>query len=274
MKRHDHIIAKLYDYVRGELPDAERAEVERHCSGCDACSEFVERIRTIMAQLPGTGHQPSDFRSPEYWNEFAGRVEDRIARLESRKTVSAGWYDSLLTLLNVHWKPLVAVSASVSIVLLAVTLWLTRPAVHDAAPPVASADTLKPVLHGTTASYNPEVGDYLRRSKMLFIGVTNMKLDDARNVDLSTEQELSRRLLHEARDLRQKPLDIRSAQIIENVQKILIDLSNMKEGDNIPGVEIIRAGIHNENLLFKIRIAEAQYDSVASLPGSDNRKPR
>jgi hypothetical protein len=99
---------------------------------------------------------------------------------------------------------------------------------------------------------------------MLFVGLTNMKLHDDENIDLSAERKVSRQLIHEARYLKTQPIDERSAQLIGDLEKILIELANMKEENDISNVEIIRGGIHQENLLFKIRMAESLYDSVSS----------
>lgn len=38
--RCSEVLARLSDYVDGELPAAERAAVEAHLRGCDACTRF------------------------------------------------------------------------------------------------------------------------------------------------------------------------------------------------------------------------------------------
>ena len=51
-------------------------------------------------------------------------------------------------------------------------------------------------------------------------------------------------------------------KLIGDLEKILIELANIKEESGLPNVEIVRGGIHQENLLFKIRMAEAMYDTT------------
>ena len=58
---------------------------------------------------------------------------------------------------------------------------------------------------------------------------------------------------------------------MDDMERILIELSNV-EGHNDPSdMSIIRSGIHHENLLFKVRMAEARYDSSNVLHASDRR---
>ena len=109
---------------------------------------------------------------------------------------------------------------------------------------------------------------YLRKSKILLVGLSNMKTDAGHPLDLSAEREASRSLIKEARYLQTQDIDRRSARLISALNKILIELANLEEHNDIPGVEIIRGGINQENLLFKIRMAEAMNDSTA---GNTNR---
>jgi hypothetical protein len=92
-----------------------------------------------------------------------------------------------------------------------------------------------------------------------------MKHEPGRSFDLSAEREVSRDLIKEARYLREQDIDRRSARLIEDLNKILIELANLEDEHDLPDVEIIRGGIHQENLLFKIRMAELMHDSTARL---------
>jgi hypothetical protein len=50
---------------------------------------------------------------------------------------------------------------------------------------------------------------------------------------------------------------------MEDMEKILIKLSNTREQTGFPELAIIRGGIERENLLFKIRITETLYDRIS-----------
>jgi len=97
---------------------------------------------------------------------------------------------------------------------------------------------------------------------VLLIGISNLKTGAGEPVDLSVEQRASRDLVREARYLKQRPLDPRVDELIDSMSRILIEMANITRDNQIPNVEIVRSGIHQENLLFKIRMAETVYDSA------------
>jgi hypothetical protein len=124
------------------------------------------------------------------------------------------------------------------------------------APPAA-----RPKAETTSSpAMDARVHTYLRRSKVLLVGLANMKTDQASSMDLSTEQRTSCDLVDEARYLAQQPLDDRSATLINDLQKIHIELSNIDGRGGVPDIELIRQGIERENLLFKVRVAETLYE--------------
>jgi hypothetical protein len=118
---------------------------------------------------------------------------------------------------------------------------------------------------------NERVSQYFRKSKTLLVGLANLRTDQDEPFDFSTERRVSRDLILEARYLKQQPIDPRSRELMNDLERILIELKNTEENNDLPNIEIIRGGIHQENLLFKIRMAEAMYDSTRFLTARDNR---
>lgn len=45
------VLARLSDYVDGDLPAAERARVDEHLRGCDACARFGGEFRSTVQAL-------------------------------------------------------------------------------------------------------------------------------------------------------------------------------------------------------------------------------
>ncbi|MEW6429914.1 MAG: anti-sigma factor [Myxococcota bacterium] len=58
------VLERLSDYIDGELPAAERAQVERHLAGCDECTkfggEFGAVVRGLRAKLGAKDDAPAD----------------------------------------------------------------------------------------------------------------------------------------------------------------------------------------------------------------------
>ena len=102
----------------------------------------------------------------------------------------------------------------------------------------------------------------MKKSRVLLVGVSNMRTDGESPIDLSIERRQSRELVHVSRDLKTHALDARSAKLVGDLEKILIELANSDEKHDVPDVEIIRSGIRHNNLLFKIRMTESALASA------------
>jgi hypothetical protein len=78
-------------------------------------------------------------------------------------------------------------------------------------------------------------------------------------------------LLDECRSLKRTPLDPRSERLINDMEKIFLKVANSGDENGFPELELIRDGIERENLLYKIRRAEATYRAVPVQFASDVR---
>lgn len=258
--KHSSIRNLLYEYAQNELTERDRISVEEHLSSCTRCAEELGELRKTLALLPSPSHRPSDERSEAFWNSLVLRVGQEIGRQPGRGRFKlAGLRDRLATVVALRPGYAFAAAGSFAALVLAVVLFRIQPNEHaQIAEQSSRLDDSSYVL--ADDNVQERVGDYFRKSKALLIGIANMKTTDG--VDLSAEQMVSRRLVHEARYLKHQPLDLRAAKLVNDLEKILIELANIEQNSDLPNVEMIRTGIHQENLLFRIRMAAASYDST------------
>lgn len=106
------------------------------------------------------------------------------------------------------------------------------------------------------------MSEYLRKSRTLLVEIANMRRGNTSAEDLNAEQQFSRVLVQEARALKQRGLDPRTARLVSNLEKIFIELANLEPTGERRNIELIRSGIVQENLLFKLRMAEASFDTA------------
>jgi hypothetical protein len=294
MTRHKDVRLLLYDYLDGTLSEKERATVEEHLHSCAACTEDLHRVQEALSLVARPERPASDARSEEFWATFSAAVEGKVHERAARRSRLANIWDNLRSFVFFGRGSFAIAGMAVAMILLVVVL-VNRPAPTREYVFVDSSSskptTLEP--HNETAQRTDEgesipsdeavqpkyasqpleaplrvhyadnrMSQYLRKSKILLIGIANLKANEGEPLDLSVEQRASRELVREARYLQRRPLDPRVDQLVESMSRILIELANISKDKQIPNMEIVRSGIHQENLLFKIRMAETVFDSA------------
>ena len=257
MNIHSDIGLLLYDYLQNELAPEERKQVEDHLARCSLCRDEMNHLENVITALPVSVH-PGDELPAEYWKNFFPAVERRLQLEERRKRFQPFSIELAIHMLTFGRRYIAVLGSALACVIFSIVVWKstpTPPSEEEQSPIVESPVQAEP------ASYR--MHDYFQKSKILLVGLANMRTDESQDIDLSAEQKTSRELIYEARYLRHQPLDSRSAKLIDDLQKIHIELANMKEHDDAPNIEILRTGIHRKNLLFKTRMAENLFDSSA-----------
>jgi hypothetical protein len=117
------------------------------------------------------------------------------------------------------------------------------------------------------------VSDYFRRSKALLVGVTNRTARGEGITDLTAERRASHELIGESRRLRGRPLDARSARVIDDMEKILIKLANVDSDNPAGDVTLVREGIARTNLLFRVRMTQAAFDRPVPVTAGGTDEP-
>ncbi len=259
MKSHHEVQDLMYDSIIGQLSAQEQEEIEEHCGECAECRADLESLRALVEALPRRETEPSAERDTRFWAEFPDRVKARIeTRPRPRPRVWAGWVEEVQSLLTQSWKP---VGAAAGVLLAAVLIFvLTRPASEPPSPTVTSRE---PAVAGIPDTTRQRFAQYLRKSNALLVGLANRKVsDDA--VDLSAERDLSRELVRESRSLRDSPLDPEAVRLVGDMERILIEIASRNEVTDRDHFDLIRSGIRQENLLFKVRMTETVYDPQAA----------
>lgn len=256
---HARARAMMYDHAAGTLRPADKARLLDHLGRCRECSDHLQRMETAIRLLSAPSTRPSDRLAPEYWKTFANSVELRLrAERPSRSSVLSKVVDAAEQMIMTH-KPLVATAGGLLTVVVVLSFFLRVPA---EAPKIAGTATVEETR---PKAATPDVRQYLRRSRALFVGLENMRTPDRQVLDLGPERKVSRELLQETRALQLEPMDLHTARLVGDMEKILIEIANADEQAGKHDLEIIRGGIRQENLLFKLRMAETAFLHTASM---------
>jgi len=246
----------MYDAIVGRLSAQVQKEIEEHCRECAECRADLESLTAVVDALPRRTTEPSEERDGLFWASFAERVDARIeGASRHRARFWAPWLEEIETLLTRSWKPVGAAAGILALALIGFVLSQRGPVPTTDGPPAPSA----------TADVTPDTtgerfARYLRKSNALLVGLANKKIDDD-VVDLSAERDLSRQLVRESRALRGKPLDPQAVRLMGDMEKILIEIASRNETTDRDHFDLIRNGIRQENLLFKVRMTETAYQT-------------
>ncbi|MEO8167236.1 MAG: zf-HC2 domain-containing protein, partial [bacterium] len=255
--KHSAVQTSLYDFLQNQLSEEEHGSVQQHLAECASCARELTQLRQTLSTLPSLESIPD--KGEGFFNALAVRIETAIREEQKpRQNVFTEFIQKAQSFVTLRPAYAYSFGGALAMIILAVFFFVRQPERH-----VEYAANEQPLSDYEFARLRAQqrMGNYLQKSKTLLVGIANMKESDQGDVDFSAERKLSRTLVHEARYLKSQPIDERSARLVRDLQKILIELANLEKTNDLPNVEMIRTGINQENLLFKIRMAEASLDT-------------
>jgi hypothetical protein len=267
MSRHSNIQNQLYDFATNALDDDARHQVEQHLSSCIKCAEDLKELQHAIALLPQRTTAPSDDRDEIFWSHLAVNVEREIRQKQSKPNRFVEMFENIRSFFTLRPSYAYALGGSLATMLLALLLFRWQPTEEQQVAGILPIQNDAASMPANFNANQERVRQYFRSSRTLLVGLANVATDDAANFDVSEERMKARTLIHEARFVKTQPLNNRTERLVNNLERILIELANLDESNDISNVEIIRSGIRQENLLFKIRMAEASFDSARRVTG-------
>jgi len=222
------------DYGEGE---GGSLAAERHLAACETCRAFyasLQRVLNVVDTLP----VPE--RGPEYEGELWNRIRPHIPA--RRRPFRLAW--------AAPWRWAAAATACAGLMVLAFLAGRAYPPRPPAAPMAAAADpqTGERVLLVA-------VGDYLERSQMVLIELSNAS--PQRALDISSEQERAADLVSESRLYRQTAAhtgDTAVASLLDELDRVLLEITHAPSQLSAAEVEELRQRLEAEGILFKVRV--------------------
>jgi hypothetical protein len=238
---------ELTGYRDGEAK--ERVAIAAHLKECAACREELARIEAVFVALDA-------MPIPDPGEDYGERVWQRIAPILAEK--KSRWWESIFVP-----QRLVALGGVVALVILAF---------------VAGRFTRRPVPSGdqTDAAKVRErvlvvaVGEHLGRTEMVLMELENAPTQKGQKaINISETQRRAGDLVEENRLYRQTALkegDQAMAGMLDELERVLLDIANSPDELTPAAFETIRKRIEAQGLLFKVRIVKQGLDERKTNP--------
>jgi hypothetical protein len=231
---------------------AERAGIAQHLAACKECRAELERIEAVLAALDTLPvPNPGDDYGRRVWQQIAPRLPERPARWWQ------AWFEPK------RLGTLGAAAALLVVAFLAGRITTRNRSGNDVATKEQIRERVLVVA----------VGEHLGRSEMMLVELSNAEpLNPAqKHVNISAEQHRAEDLLEENRLYRQTALkegDANLASVLDELERVLLDVAHSPEEVTPAQLEKIRQKIEARGILFKVRVVgrELQERQKATKP--------
>ncbi len=229
------------DFVLHYYGEADKApDIDDHLAACEACRDEFTRLRDVLALVDAQEvPDPGPAFERDVWLRLAPHLTSRRESWLQRLWPTPSW----------------AYAGGLAALLLAafVAGRMSRPM-----PPDRTA--IETDRAPTDRVFVIAVGDHLDRSQMVLVELLNADLDAPR-LNLDAEQARARDLVAANRLYRQSAVhvgDERTGEVLDELERVLIEIANAPEDANKDEFEAVRARIATHGLLFKVRVVHSE----------------
>ncbi len=243
-----------------EWNDGRQREFENHLSGCDECRRAFEELSGVAATMrQRTREEMTQVDWTIFWNELSAGI--RSGNREKNKGISL--WTRIVEFFR--FRPAVGYGAA-ALSILAVGILIGRVAL-TAGPEFDAQQLSDRLSEAERAVLNERTQSYLQRSKTLLLGIVNGNSMTPSAYNFSKQQEVSRVLVKEAGPLKSGLTEADQQQmkrLIGDLEVILLQIANLEQGKDFPGLEIVRDGVERKGLLLKINLEQMNAQESAS----------
>jgi putative zinc finger protein len=245
----------LLDYY-GEATPEQRAEMRAHLGTCVDCQALDRELRGVLVLVD---NEPLTEAPPGFEREMWARLEPVVSGF-SRTNVVSGFSRTKEVRLKADttWSfelPRWALAASVAALAVG-SFALGR--VWDT-PTTSPRITTTDMRELSERMLRSEVEEHLERSQRVFVELVNA--DDSSPVLLASDRERAADLVAAGRLYRRSVEDMGDADtrdLLEDVQRVLVEIANGPEVESSNDLSDVRARITDQDLIFRLRVMTAE----------------
>lgn len=261
---------RIPEALYGELEPKTREKLERHLGVCKSCSAHFGRMAATVRKMNA---RPAPDRPPQFWESYWDRLEWRMAHeIEESEGARAGRkghpaggpHRPRLAFSVPRW----AYGAAGAVLIISLGIFIGRALFHPRVEPtrLTRATPFGPAPGGQLALETGPAAPplamrasrYLKRSRVLLLAVVNSdpRAEDFFNLNMPLQKKTSEELVKEATVLKKelRSSNRRLVRLISDLEMILLQIANLKSDPDISDVQMIKAGVENRDILFKINL--------------------
>ena len=232
------------DLVLYFYDDAPKAStLERHLAECKECAAEFAQLRAMLSAI--------DYPVPERAADYEAQLWSTLRpRLEQSEAPRHKAWSALLQ--PRRWAIAGALAAIIVLAFLAGR-------VSGPKQPSQTQVVTKQPPPGKDRVLMVAVGDHLDRTEMILVELANTRAEG--KVDISAEREFAQSLVNENRLYRQtaqRDKDPEIANVLDEVERVLIDISHHPDSVSGKELEELQQRIDSQGVLFKVRVIESK----------------
>ena len=241
-------IEALYDELDAKMLKA----LQAHLENCPKCRKEYKQMRNTILKI-----EKEDMPDPgeQYWDNYWLRLDQRMEKENIRTEMKSGSKNIISMHPNMRsWMIRILSAAAMLLGGIGIGyLYFVNPDSVDL--PINGQIPVK------TTAYNQKAAHYLESSKILLLGFVNFDTDeiDPTSMDFSRQQQAANSLIKRAAVLKDDLTGKENQRVLALIQEleiILLQISNCEKEFDIPAIELIKSGVDNNALLMKINLEE------------------
>jgi hypothetical protein len=244
---------KIIESLYGELAQNDQQDFDAHIASCSNCSKQYKQLHeTLNLMSQRKQIEPDKSTWDNYWkvlqNQIASaQLKEKMISFEKKLK----WYPAHLPV----WAYGIAAMFLIVIgIYVGRTFWSAKTTTEQAVSnsSIPSAATVED-------SVTTQALAYLGKSKNLLLGVMNASDESYSANTMAKQQLISRQLIQQAsyfKNALDKPDQQQLKQLIHDLEIILMQLANIEVMPGVPAVEMVKRGVDQKSILFKINVEE------------------
>ncbi len=249
-KQFEH---KTTEALYAELTPEIWREFDAHIASCRSCStQYKQMQETLNLMSRRKRIEPDKTSWDNYWKVLHNQIEseqlkDKTIPFEKKFK----WHPARVP----AWAYVIAAMFLIVVgIYIGRTFWSVKTTTDQPGsnPSISSTATVED-------SVTTQALVYLGKSKNLLLGIMNASDENYSAITRAKQQHISRQLIQQAsyfKNALDKPNQQQLKQLIHDLEIILLQLANIEVKPGVPAVEMVKRGVDQKSILFKINVEE------------------